>query len=105
MPPKQERDLWGLFFLENQEKGPLFAGIDCRDDGSLEQLQGILLTMQDGNLPEGHQHRGTQSPEMKKKRDGFLKAFFGPLDPAVCLKPEESHLNFPVRGAKHSLWI
>lgn len=71
-----------FFFLENQGKGPLFTEIDYRDSGRLELWEAILLTMQDGNLHEGHQHRGTWSPEIKK-RDGSLKAFFGPLDPAV----------------------
>ena len=48
------------FFLKNQEKGPLFTGIDCRDHGSLEQqgwgdggVGGILITTQEWNLPEG----------------------------------------------------
>lgn len=67
---------------ENQGKGPLFTEIDYRDSGCPELWEAILLTMQDGNLHEGHQHRGTWSPEIKK-RDGFLKAFFGPLDSAV----------------------
>lgn len=50
----------------------------------------ILFILQDGNLPARCQQRGTQHPEMRR-RDGFLKALFGPLDPAVCLKPEESY--------------
>ena len=68
LPPKPERPP-GTFFLENQVKGNLFTGTDYRDHGSLEQLEAILVTMQDGNLPEGCQHRGTRNPEMKK-RDG-----------------------------------
>ena len=60
-------DFFFFFFLESQEKGTLFTGIDCRDNGSLEQPEAIFITLQDGNLPERCQHGGTQCPEMRKR--------------------------------------
>lgn len=35
--PRQRETSGDFFFLENQKKGTLFTGIDCRDNGSLEQ--------------------------------------------------------------------
>ena len=41
------------------------------------RVGGILITMQEGNLPERCQHRGTQSQEMRKR--WIVRALFEPL--------------------------
>lgn len=66
MPLKLDRVLWGIL-LENQEKGALFTGIDCRDKGSLQLLGAICIAMQEGSHP-GDVNIATQSPKMEKKR-------------------------------------
>lgn len=66
MQLKLDRVLWG-FLLENQEKGALFTGTDCRDKGSLQLLGAIRTATQEGSHP-GDPDTATQSPKMEKKR-------------------------------------
>lgn len=65
MPLKLDRVLWG-FLLENQEKGALFTGTDCRDKGSRQLLGDIRIAMQEGSRP-GDANSNTAEPKDGEK--------------------------------------